>query len=162
MRGTESRGTLLLDTLTALTVIAIAFAVAFPNYARGLYETRVTVDSQQLDTISIATIRYSSDHAGLYPPSGSVISTTVPGIAYLPDVPQSPIGTLTYVYGTAPQDGAPYVIVDKNPFNGTSTSGSDPNLLYNYKRHDGTACAAGDMLATDPIHNTYCAQTAGG
>jgi type II secretory pathway pseudopilin PulG len=158
----EEQGSLLLDTMTAIIIICIAFAIAFPNYMRGIYENRVASDSQILDVMNIATQRYASDHAGLYPTAGTAISTTVPGITYLPDVPKSPIGTSSYIYGTAPQDGAPYVIVDQNVFGGSPSTSTDPTLLYNYKRHSGSACAAGDRLATDPIHNTYCATTSGG
>jgi type II secretory pathway pseudopilin PulG len=155
-------GTLLLDSLTAIAILAIVFAVSFPNYQRARQQAAVGVDAQQLDAINTAVVLYGNDHKGSFAgleglPDGSV-SATNPGASYLSVAPVSPIdGASPYNLVVPPAAGntAPYAIVD-------SAQETDTTLLGNYHEIDGTTSCSGsgdDYLAEDPVHGIYCVAT---
>ena len=155
LKGNNQIGTLLLDSLTAIAILAIVFAVSYPNYARARLQAAVGTDAQQLDSINTAIQLYANDHKGAAPAAGNV-SATVPGASYLQAVPTSPLGGTAYALGSAPVSPAPYVIVDPNP-------ASDNTLLGNYKDSTGAACGTANLyLAEDPVHGVYCAATVNG
>jgi type II secretory pathway pseudopilin PulG len=160
-RRSNQIGTLLLDSLTAIAILAIVFAVSFPNYNRARFEADVAIDIQQMDAISTATQLYGNEHQYTYP-TGTV-SGTNPGAAYLPGNPVSPLGD-TYAYGTVLSNGALYVIVDQVAFTTAAAgSGHDITLLNNYKQANGTSvCATGNFMAYDTVHGAFCATTSGG
>jgi type II secretory pathway pseudopilin PulG len=147
--------------LTALSILAIVFAVSFPNFQRARFEADVAVDIEQMDAISTATQFYGNEHGYVYP-TGAITGTN-PGAIYLPGNPVAPMGG-TYAYGTVLNNGAPYVIVDQTAFTTTTgASARDITLLYNYHQANGTtACATGNFLAYDTVHGAFCATTAGG
>ena len=155
LKGNNQIGTLLLDSLTAIAILAIVFAVSYPNYARARLQAAVGTDAQQLDSINTAIQLYANDHKGAAP-ANAAISATVPGANYMQSVPVSPLGTSAYVLGTGAVAPAPYVIVDPN-------AAADNTLLGNYKDVTGAACSDTDLfLAEDPVHGVYCAATDNG
>jgi type II secretory pathway pseudopilin PulG len=155
--GNSQLGTLLLDSLTAIAILAIVFAVSYPNYARAKAQAAVGVEAQQLDSIYTATLLYEFDHKGAPPPQGA-ISATNPGASYLPSTPQSPVGPSAYGYGS-PYGSAKFVVVDPNPI--------DSSLMGNYTTYLGRPCntVVGDdvlYLARDDVYGAYCSNNPGG
>ncbi len=148
-------GTLLLDSLTAIAILAIVFAVSFPNYQRARLQAAVGVDAQQLDAINTAVVLYGNDHKGAYGSltSGAVTGTN-PGASYLSVAPVSPVdGASPYNLEVPGSGTAAYAVVD-------TASVTDNTLLGNYKTQAGTACGTTNtFLAEDPVHGVYCAST---
>ncbi len=148
-------GTLLLDSLTAIAILAIVFAVSFPNYQRARQQAAVGIDGQQLDAIVTAVVLYGNDNKGSYAaleglPSGEVTNTN-PGAQYLSTTPVSPIDGVSNYNLIVPGIGTSlFVITD-------SAAVTDPTLLGNYKDLAGTACSATELyLAEDTQHGIYC------
>jgi hypothetical protein len=159
LKGNNQIGTLLLDSLTAIAILAIVFAVSYPNYARAQQQAAIGIDVQQIDNINTATLLYENDHKGSAPRNGIYVDINNPGPNYMPVVADSPLGPDRYMYGSAPQAPAAYVIVDQDPV-------SDNTLLGSYHEVDGvTSCSSATdtrFLAEDPIHGVYCASQSNG
>jgi Tfp pilus assembly protein PilE len=160
---TQTRGTLLLDTLTALAILAVVFAVSYPNYIRAMYEAQIQTEAAQFQILAAATAEYANDHHGTYPPSAGypLVSTSLAGTSYITTIPTPAADTISsFSYSPNPDDGALYEIIDGIPINGNPADPAN-NLTYyvgTYVRHDGTACQSGDYLAIDNVHGVHCTQ----
>jgi type II secretory pathway pseudopilin PulG len=148
-------GTLLLDSLTAIAILAIVFAVSFPNYQRARQQASYGVDAQQLDAINTAVVLYGNDHKGNFIGlTSGAVSGTNPGAAYLAVAPVSPIdGASAYNLSVPGQSGAAYAVIDP-------AVTTDATLLGNYHDITGAACTSSEFLAEDPVHGVYCAASA--
>ena len=134
-----SRGTLLLDTLIAMSVLAIVFAVTYPNYEYARLQSQVSASVQQMNAIGTALELYANDNAGAYPPgaAGTAIDPTLFGGAtnsYFQSTPNSPFSNASYTYSKDGSTTLTPLITDPAVY-------TPKTLLNSYKKVDGTACA---------------------
>ncbi len=167
IRDTAERGTLLLDSLTALTILVIIFAITYPNFIRSYYESQVAKEAGQLQMLAAVTGEYAEDHNGTYPPTGGAYMGMGPDPPYLPATlypatsASGQTGASLFYYSPNPDDGASFEILDGAPI-GVYPSYPALDISYyvgTYKRHDGTPCQVGDYFAIDNVHGVHCTQS---
>lgn len=134
-----NRGTLLLDTLIAMSVLAIIFAVTYPNYEYARLQSQVSASVQQMNAIGSGLELYANDNAGAYPTgaAGTKINPALFGGAtnpYFQSTPNSPFANANYTYDKAGSTTSTPLITDPAAY-------TPKTLLNSYKKVDGTACA---------------------
>jgi type II secretory pathway pseudopilin PulG len=150
----HQKGTLLLDTLIAMSILAIVFAIAYPNYAYARSQSQVAASGQQMNAIASALEMYANDHSGVYPANGNVAPALFGGNSnpYMLSTPISPSMTQVtglYVFAAVTQaNGTPgYVITDPASYPTT--------LLNGYKTAAGVACTACTKLYYNNSQGIY-------
>jgi type II secretory pathway pseudopilin PulG len=158
---TDQKGTLLLDSLIAMAIIAIIFAVAYPNYSYARQQSQVASVAQQLNAISTAIAMYSNDNSGLNPLTSQIVAPALFGGAannYFTSTPLDPSNQANYNYVYQPAAGAvpaTYILSDPTAYAKT--------LLGSYQNKTGAPCAATcAYLNYNPIIGVYGSVAAGG
>jgi type II secretory pathway pseudopilin PulG len=153
----EQAGTLLLDTLTAIVILAVIFACVFPNYQRAALEGNIALEAQQLQQQAAAATLYANDQHGVFPtvPGYQPVASTL-GTEFLPIVPAPAIGGGgSFDFAPTPENGASFEIVDTNAL--TNSGAYEASLFSAYTRADQSACTAGDFFAIDNVDGVHCA-----
>jgi type II secretory pathway pseudopilin PulG len=144
----EERGSLLLDSLVGISIVAIVFSIVAPNYSRATTQTKVASDAQQLQNVGTALELYANDHGGSYPlqSSAASLSSSILPASYMAAIPQSAIdATKGFNYQSS---GTTYTITDNATL-------SDSSFFGSYRKVDGSACTACTNLNYDNVHGVY-------
>ena len=165
LNAAKNTGTLLLDTLIALSIFALVFSTTYFNYAYAQSYAAVTADVQELDALNTAATLYTSNHAGL--PAGSSgqtngvsgfqITTTSSLADYITGTPSSKLGAAGFNFETY---GSEYAVVDEAPL-GNGYYPFFQSLYSSWTEQGGSACTQTDHLAISG-GTVYCATDANG
>ena len=168
LNAAKNTGTLLLDTLIALSIFALVFSTTYFNYAYAQSYAAVTADVQELDALNTAATLYTSNNAGL--PAGSngqpnggsgfQITTTSSLADYITGTPSSKLGAAGFNFETGSQSGFEYAVVDEAPL-GNGYYPFFQSLYSSWTEHGGSTCTQTDHLAIAG-GNVYCATDANG
>ena len=148
---TDQKGTLLLDSLIAMAIIAIIFAVAYPNYAYARQQSQVAAVVQQLNAVSSAIAMYANDNNGLNPITSQQVTSALfggTGNNYFNSTPLDPSNGAIFSYKYVAGPPVDYILTD--------TASYDHHLLQSYQTSTGAPCLLTcSHLNYDPMVGVY-------